>query len=91
MQTDFKFLFLFSWFAASIITFFGSMAGFVFLLQEPSVSYVSENFNLYAALPNQNGVVSESITSSDGRPRIIETFFKKIKQNIFIHVRSITT
>lgn len=89
---DIKPNFIVAWFAASLITLSISIGGFFYLFQESYKTDVSENFHLYAALPNQNGPVTDSIISSDGRAKIIESFFREynsplsLYSEVFIHV-----
>lgn len=74
---DIKPTFVAAWFAASLITLLTSIGGYFYLLQESYKTPDTENFHLYAALPNQNGSVTDSIISSDGRAKIIESFFRE--------------
>lgn len=66
-----------AWFTASFITLVISIGGYLYINQESYKPPATQNFHLYAALPNKYGVVVESIISSDGRAKIIESLFKK--------------
>ena len=89
---DIKPAFVVAWFAATFITLTSSIGGYLYFQQESLNPPTSENFHLYAALPYQNGVITESILSSDGRSKIVENLFKKYNSplspysDIFIEV-----
>lgn len=82
---DIKVTFLAAWFAASFITLISATTSYIYLRGESFILQVSENFNLYAALPDKNAVLTDAITSSDGRSKIIESFFKKYNSPLYIY------
>lgn len=76
---DIKPTLVLGWFAASFITLVASIGGWFYIQQETFKPPATQNFHLYSALPNQNSVIEESIISSDGRAKIVESLFKKYK------------
>lgn len=81
---DIKLNLVLAWFAASFISLIVSIGGYFYINQEVyTPPALSENFNLYAALPAQNGITSEYIFSSDGRAKIVESFFRKYKSPLY--------
>ena len=74
---DTKTALIVGWFTASLITLTTAIGGYIYLSGESYIPVTNQNFHLYAALPDQIGVVSDNITSSDGRSKVIESFFKK--------------
>ena len=68
-----------SWFGASI-TCLAFAALFCFYLSSPKlVQEANQNFRLYTAIPPNGREISENITTSDARPKLIENFFKVYK------------
>lgn len=90
---DQKPVFLFAaWFGASITSFTFACLMLIYLSQPKIVTPVSQNFNLYTALPsNQTEVVSD-IDFIDARGQIVEDFFKSYNSsltqyaNLFVQV-----
>lgn len=68
-----------SWFGASLTCLILSVLSFYYLSHTKVVEPVSQDFKLYAALPQSNTQVSQIIDSSDARAKIIENFFKGYK------------
>lgn len=66
-----------TWFAAAYTCLLFAIFLSVYTSTPKVVSPTSQKFNLFAALPESNTQVSEEITSSDGRAKIIENFFQK--------------
>ncbi len=66
-----------SWFGASLTTLIFSIL-FAFHLSNPQIiQQTNQSFKLYAALPESNMEISESIDSTDARAKIIDDFFKR--------------
>lgn len=80
---DIKPTFIFAWFATSFITLVAGIGCFLYLSQISYSPYSTQNFQLYAALPNQNGFVTDAIFSSDGRAKIVESFFRRYKTPLY--------
>lgn len=83
---DIKPTFIVAWFSASFITLIISIGGYIYIQQEVySPPQVTDNFNLYAALPDSSGVISDSISSFDGRAKIVESFFRKYNSPLYFY------
>ncbi len=68
-----------AWFGTAITCLIFSLTLMFYISTTKVVNPVSQNFNLYAALPENNSEVSEEIASQDGRAKIIENFFRRNK------------
>lgn len=81
-----------AWFAASTTALIFSVLFSVYLSTSKTVRPNVQNFKLYAALPESENLISDSVIPADGRAKIIEDFFKDYKtplvgfSNIFIQV-----
>lgn len=85
MQTDQRPLFLAAWFGTTIFSLIFAGLFLVYLQKPKVVTPISQNFNLYVALPtNQTEVVSE-IDFIDARGKIVEDFFKGYKAPLSEH------
>ena len=78
-QMDYKPYFLAAWFGASITSLAFATLFLVYLSQPKTVTPVSQNFNLYAALPSDQTEVISDISYQDARAKIVENFFKNYK------------
>lgn len=70
-------IFIVSWFGATLTTLIFAILFSIHIQNPKIIQQTSPNFNLYAALPEDNMAVSESIEKQDGRVVIISNFFKK--------------
>lgn len=71
--------FVAAWFAtATTALMFALLFGF-YLSTPKLLNPTTQNFKLYAALPKSETTVSDEISSSDGRGKIIEDFFNNYK------------
>lgn len=73
---DTKPLLVMGWFGASITTLAISLILLLYLSTTIVVKSASHNFQLYAALPDTSGQISDTINRKDARAKIIEDFFK---------------
>ena len=71
--------FITAWFGAAITCLIFSILFAFYLSKEKIIKPVSQNFKLYAALPQSGIQVFENIDYADGRAIIIENFFKEYK------------
>lgn len=71
--------FVAAWFATSATAILFSIIFILYLTTPQMVKPSYQNFNLYAALPENENSVSDSIVFEDGRAKIIEDFFRKYK------------
>lgn len=68
-----------AWFGASLTCLVFAIL-FSFYISSPrTVSQTNQSFKLYASIPQTGSQVSENITTSDARPKLIENFFKNYK------------
>lgn len=70
-------LFVASWFGAAISALIFAIFFLIYLSQPKIIQFSTQNFKLYAALPEDWGVQSQNIVAQDGRAKIVEDFFKK--------------
>lgn len=68
--------FVAAWFAASTTTLIFSVVLTLYLSKVSVLKPVNQNFKLYAALPKGGFLVSDNISLTDARSKIIENFFK---------------
>lgn len=76
---DTKALLIASWFSTTTIALLLSIFSLVYFSTVTVVNPSSQNFRLYAALPETNVKSTDSIAASDARALIIENFFKEHK------------
>lgn len=79
MQTDKKATLVVSWFGASFISVVFSILFLIYISTDRVVLADAHNFKLYAAIPDNTLNQSDDISFGDGRPKIIEDFFKNYK------------
>lgn len=72
-------LFLAAWFGTSIFSLIFASLFLVYLSRPKIITPVSQNFNLYAALPTNQTEVTSEIDFIDARGKIVENFFKNYK------------
>jgi len=65
-----------AWFGTVFITLLFAIFLNIYLNTSKVVTYKNQNFRLYAALPQKNSDISQSIEKKDARAKIIENFFK---------------
>lgn len=68
--------FVAAWFAASTTTLIFALVFNLYLSKVSFLKPVNQNFKLYAALPKGTLLVSETISQSDARAKIVENFFR---------------
>ena len=73
---DTKALLVASWFSTTIFALLLSIFSFVYLSTVTVITPTSQNFRLYAALPETNTQTTDSINAKDARAIIINSFFK---------------
>lgn len=74
--------FVAAWFAASTTALIFLILFSLYLSELNLVKPNSQNFKLYAALPNEEANISQDIISADGRAKIIDNFFKRYKSSL---------
>lgn len=79
---DPKATFIAGWFAASLITLTTAIGGYIYLAGETYMPVTHQNLYLYAALPKQMGELSDQIIPSDGRSKVVESFFKQYNSTL---------
>lgn len=89
---DTKVNFLLGWFGTTITTLAFSIAFLVYLSTDHFVQPSSQNFQLYAALPEAGVTAKDDIGQADAREKIIRNFFKGYESiladysNVFLQV-----
>lgn len=68
--------FVAAWFATATTTLIFSLTLMSYLSTAKVIKPQSQNFKLYAALPENNSLVSEDIGHQDARAKLVENFFK---------------
>lgn len=71
------------WFLASINALIFSILFSFYLSNARIIKPATQNFKLYAALPQFELSVSDNVSSGDGRSKIIEDFFKSYNSPLF--------
>lgn len=71
-----------AWFAAATITIIFSIFFLIDLSSPRMIQTTTHNFKLYAALPKPYIQTTVSVVTADGRPKIIENFFKDYKSSL---------
>lgn len=79
VQMDKKALLVASWFSTTAIALLLSIFSLVYFSTVTVVNPSSQNFRLYAALPETNAKSTDSISAKDARALIIENFFRNHK------------
>lgn len=64
------------WFGAALTGLIFSILLFIYLSTPKTSEPASQNFSLFAAVPDSTGVVLEKIDKADARVKIVEDFFK---------------
>lgn len=77
-----------TWFATSLTTLIFSLVFMVYISSTKIITPVSQDFKLYAALPQSETEIVEDINYIDGRAKIIENFFKDYKAPLSIYSSS---
>lgn len=70
-------LFVASWFGAAIATLIFAILFLIYISRLQTTQFASQNFKLYAALPQNIPIQTQNISLADARAKIIENFFKK--------------
>lgn len=65
-----------TWFGTVFLTLAFAVCLSIYLNSSKVVNYTSQNFRLYAALPQKNSETSQEVEKKDARSKIIENFFK---------------
>ena len=78
-QMDKRTLLVASWFSTTTVALILSIFSSIYLSTVTVVKPTSQNFRLYAALPESNVQATDSISLKDARGLIIEDFFKSHK------------
>lgn len=65
-----------AWFGATLTCFLFAILFNFYLSMPKLVNQQNQSFKLYASIPQVSRQVSENITLSDARPKLIENFFK---------------
>ncbi len=71
--------FVVAWFTTTTTALIFSVTFSIYLSAAKIVKSPSQNFQLYAALPQSESYISGDVIYADGRAKIIETFFKNYK------------
>lgn len=71
------------WFGTAVTTLIFGLVFTIYLSTAKTISLSSQNFKVYASLPESGMQVSEEIVKIDGRGKIIEYFFKKYNAPLF--------
>lgn len=74
---DNKPLFVASYFGAAISALIFAIFFLIYLSQPKIIQFSTQNFKLYAALPEDLALQTQNITPQDGRAKIVEDFFKQ--------------
>lgn len=64
------------WFATTTITLFFAIALLAMLSISHEANLASHSYQLYSALPDHQFISSETVTTQDARPKIIEQFLE---------------
>lgn len=67
------------WFGSTVTTLIFCLSLILYLSIDKTIKPITQNFKLYAALPQTGMGASYNITHTDGRAKIIENFFKGYK------------
>ncbi len=68
--------FVTAWFGMAVTTLIFGLLFTFYITTAKSVNLASQNFKIYASLPENGISVSENIQKADARAKIIENFFK---------------
>lgn len=73
---NFKFSFVFLWFIAAYLALIFAIFSVTYLSSTRQFTSQSQNFKLYAALPETSIQVQDTIVKEDARAKIVADFFK---------------
>ncbi len=73
---NFRFSFVFLWFVAAYLALVFAIFSVTFLSIAKQVTAQSQNFRLYAALPDSSVQIMDTIVKEDARAKIVADFFK---------------
>lgn len=82
MQTDKQLTMVACWFGAATTTLLTSILLLIYVSFEQTIIPSSQNFKLYAALPDNSQIITDSIEIKDARAKIVEDFFKDYKSQL---------
>jgi len=82
MQTDKQLTMAAAWFGAASTSLLISILFLLYLSFEHTSIPVAQNFKLYAALPDNTQIVTDSIEIKDARAKIVEDFFLSYKSQL---------
>ncbi len=68
--------FVAAWFSSAVTTLIFGLLFTFYISTAKTTNLVSQNFKIYASLPQSGMQVSENIEKTDARTKIIENFFK---------------
>lgn len=68
--------FVAAWFSSAVTALIFAFVFTVYISMPKTINLVSQNFKIYASLPENGMEVSEDIQGVDSRTKIIENFFK---------------
>ncbi len=71
--------FVAAWFSTTVTTLIFGLLFTFYISTAKTINLVSQNFKIYASLPENSMQVSENIGKTDARAKIIENFFKGYK------------
>lgn len=79
------------WFGTSFITLILSLFLLIYISTDKVIEPKSDNFQLYAALPNTGAESVDSVSFEDARAKIIENFFKGYNSILANHSQTFIT
>lgn len=75
--------FVAAWFGSAVTALIFGLLFTLYITTAKTINLVSQNFKIYASLPENGMQVSENIEKEDARAKIIENFFKGYNAPLF--------
>lgn len=82
LQMDKKPLMVAAWFGATTTTLIFSLVFLIVISWEQTILPTSQNFKLFASLPEDSITTTDNVDKEDARAKIIEDFFKGYKSHL---------